>query len=203
MNIMNRAEFLNALREKLSGLPAEELEERLSFYAEAMDDRIEDGYSEEAAAAEIGTPEEIAAQIIAEIPLSRLVREKVGARKKRRTWQTVLLAVGAVVWVPLLIAFLAVIFSLYIALWAVVISLYAVCLALAAVGVCALPGAVLLAVRGNLPAAAAFLGAGIFCAGLAILMFFLCRGITKGVIKLTGYMIRKIKTLLFRKKENS
>jgi len=200
---MNRAEFLNALREKLSGLPAEELEERLSFYAEAMDDRIEDGYSEEAAAAEIGTPEEIAAQIIAEIPLSRLVREKVGARKKRRTWQTVLLAVGAVVWVPLLIAFLAVIFSLYIALWAVVISLYAVCLALAAVGVCALPGAVLLAVRGNLPAAAAFLGAGIFCAGLAILMFFLCRGITKGVIKLTGYMIRKIKTLLFRKKENS
>lgn len=200
---MNRAEFLNALREKLSGLPAEELEERLSFYAEVMDDRIEDGYSEEAAAAEIGTPEEIAAQIIAEIPLSRLVREKVGARKKRRTWQTVLLAVGAVVWVPLLIAFLAVIFSLYIALWAVVISLYAVCLALAAVGVCALPGAVLLAVRGNLPAAAAFLGAGIFCAGLAILMFFLCRGITKGVIKLTGYMIRKIKTLLFRKKENS
>jgi len=200
---MNRAEFLNALREKLSGLPAEELEERLSFYAEAMDDRIEDGYSEEAAAAEIGTPEEIAAQIIAEIPLSRLVREKVGARKKRRTWQTVLLAVGAVVWVPLLIAFLAVIFSLYIALWAVVISLYAVCLALAAVGVCALPGAVLLAVRGNLPAAAAFLGAGIFCAGLAILMFFLCKGITKGVIKLTGYMIRKIKTLLFRKKENS
>jgi len=200
---MNRAEFLNALREKLSGLPAEELEERLSFYAEAMDDRIEDGYSEEAAAAEIGTPEEIAAQIIAEIPLSRLVREKVGARKKRRTWQTVLLAVGAVVWVPLLIAFLAVIFSLYIALWAVVISLYAVCLALAAAGVCALPGAVLLAVRGNLPAAAAFLGAGIFCAGLAILMFFLCKGITKGVIKLTGYMIRKIKTLLFRKKENS
>ena len=200
---MNRAEFLNALREKLSGLPAEELEERLSFYAEVMDDRIEDGYSEEAAVAEIGTPEEIAAQIIAEIPLSRLVREKVGARKKRRTWQTVLLAVGAVVWVPLLIAFLAVIFSLYIALWAVVISLYAVCLALAAVGVCALPGAVLLAVRGNLPAAAAFLGAGIFCAGLAILMFFLCRGITKGVIKLTGYMIRKIKTLLFRKKENS
>ena len=196
---MNRAEFLNALREKLSGLPAEELEERLSFYAEAMDDRIEDGYSEEAAAAEIGTPEEIAAQIIAEIPLSRLVREKVGARKKRRTWQTVLLAVGAVVWVPLLIAFLAVIFSLYIALWAVVISLYAVCLALAVAGVCALPGAVLLAVRGNLPAAAAFLGAGIFCAGLAILMFFLCRRITKGVIKLTGNMIRKIKALLLRR----
>jgi len=196
---MNRAEFLYALREKLSGLPSEELEERLSFYAEAIDDRMEDGYLEDAAVAEIGTPEEIAAQIISEIPLSRLVREKVGAKKQRRTWQTVLLAVGAVVWVPLLIAFLAVIFSLYIALWAVVISLYAVCLALAAAGVCALPGAVLLAVRGNLPAAAAFFGTCIFCAGLAILMFFLCRAVTKGVIKLTGNMIRKIKALLFRK----
>lgn len=196
---MNRAEFLYALREKLVGLPSEELEERLSFYAEAIADRMEDGFTEEAAVAEIGTPEEIAEQIISEIPLSRLVREKVGAKKQRRTWQTVLLAVGAVVWVPLLIAFLAVIFSLYIALWAVVISLYAVCLALAAAGVCALPGAVLLAVRGNLPAAAAFLGAGIFCAGLAILMFFLCRAVTKGVIKLTGNMMRKIKALLFRK----
>lgn len=196
---MNKTEFLYALREKLSGLSPEEIEERLSFYTEAIDDRMEDGYTEEAAVAEIGSPEEIAAQIISEIPLSRLVREKVGAKKQRRTWQTVLLAVGAVVWVPLLIAFLAVIFSLYIALWAVVISLYAVCLALAVAGVCALPGAVLLAVRGNLPAAAAFLGAGIFCAGLAILMFFLCRRITKGVIKLTGNMIRKIKALLLRR----
>lgn len=196
---MNKTEFLYALREKLSGLSPEEIEERLSFYTEAIDDRMEDGYTEEAAVAEIGSPEEIAAQIISEIPLSRLVREKVGAKKQRRTWQTVLLAVGAVVWVPLLIAFLAVIFSLYIALWAVVISLYAVCLALAVAGVCALPGAVLLAVRGNLPAAAAFLGVGIFCAGLAILMFFLCRRITKGVIKLTGNMIRKIKALLLRR----
>ena len=200
---MNRAEFLYALREKLSGLPSEEIEERLSFYAEAIDDRIEDGYPEEAATAEIGTPEEIAEQIISEIPLSRLVREKVGAKKQRRIWQTVLLAVGAVVWMPLLIAFLAVIFSLYIALWAVVISLYAVCLALAIAGVCALPGAVLLAVRGNFPAAAAFLGAGIFCAGLAILMFFLCRLVTRGVIKLTRNIIRKIKAFLLRKKENS
>ena len=200
---MNRAEFLNALREKLSGLPSEEICERLSFYAEAIDDRMEDGYSEEAAVAEIGTPEEIAVQIISEIPLSRLVREKAGAKKQRRIWQTVLLAVGAVVWVPLLIAFLAVIFSLYIALWAVVISFYAVCLALAAAGVCALPGAVLLAVRGNIPAAAAFLGAGIFCAGLAILMFFLCRLITRGAIKLTRNIIQKIKAFLLRKKENS
>jgi uncharacterized membrane protein len=107
MKNMNRAEFLYALREKLSGLPLDEIEERLSFYEEAIDDRMEDGYSEEDAVAGIGTPEEIAEQVISEIPLSRLVREKVGVKKQRRTWQTVLLAVGAVVWVPLLIAFLS------------------------------------------------------------------------------------------------
>ena len=45
------------------------------------------------------------------------------------------------------------------------------------------------------PAGAVFsAGAGLVCAGLAILMFFVCAAITKAVAKLTGRMLTKTKT---------
>ena len=57
---MNRETFLTELRQRLSGLPREELEERLAFYGEMLDDRLEDGLTEEEAAESLGTPEEVA-----------------------------------------------------------------------------------------------------------------------------------------------
>ena len=48
---MNKQEFLDALRRALSGVPLEEIEERVGFYGEMIDDRIEEGLSEVAAVA--------------------------------------------------------------------------------------------------------------------------------------------------------
>ena len=48
---MNKQEFLDALRERLSGLPSREVEDRLGFYGEIIDDRIEEGISEHDAVA--------------------------------------------------------------------------------------------------------------------------------------------------------
>ena len=45
---MNKQEFLSRLEQALSGLPAEELQERLAFYRESIEDRVEEGLSEEA-----------------------------------------------------------------------------------------------------------------------------------------------------------
>ena len=39
---MNKEEFLAALRQALSGLPQEDIEERLNFYAEIIADRADD-----------------------------------------------------------------------------------------------------------------------------------------------------------------
>ena len=39
---MHKQEFLNALRSRLKGLPREDVEERLAFWGEMIDDRIED-----------------------------------------------------------------------------------------------------------------------------------------------------------------
>ena len=46
---MLKNEFMEQLRSRLVGLPSQEVEERLGFYSEMIDDRIEDGLTEEEA----------------------------------------------------------------------------------------------------------------------------------------------------------
>ena len=46
---MSKQEFLEQLRRGLSGLPREDIEERLKFYSEMLEDRMEEGLSEEEA----------------------------------------------------------------------------------------------------------------------------------------------------------
>ena len=68
---MTKLQFLLALHDKLASLPQKEVEERLNFYSEMIEDRMEDGLSEEQAVAAVGATDEIAAQIAAEIPLTK------------------------------------------------------------------------------------------------------------------------------------
>ena len=48
---MTKQAFLAALGERLVGLPQKDIEERLTFYSEMIDDRMEEGLSEEEAVA--------------------------------------------------------------------------------------------------------------------------------------------------------
>ena len=66
---MNKQEFLEQLRSRLSGVPAGDVDERLDFYSEMIDDSIEEGLSEEEAVSQVGTVNDVARQIIGEIPL--------------------------------------------------------------------------------------------------------------------------------------
>ena len=122
---MNKLDFLLRLKEALAGLPKDELEERLNFYSEIIDDRIEEGFSVEEAVAVTGSVEEVAAQVVAETPLVKIVKEKIKPKKKLGTVGIVLISIGSLVWFPILISLLAVILSLYVCHWAVVICLYA------------------------------------------------------------------------------
>ena len=63
---MTKLKFLLALNERLSSLPRTEVEERLGFYSEMIEDRMEEGLSEEESVACIGSVDEIAAQILSE-----------------------------------------------------------------------------------------------------------------------------------------
>ena len=46
---MNKEEFIAELKDGLSGLPQNDIDERVLFYTEMIDDRMEEGMSEEEA----------------------------------------------------------------------------------------------------------------------------------------------------------
>lgn len=200
---MKKEEYLSALEKRLSGLPAKERKERLRFFGEMIDDRIEDGCSEEDAVQELGSVEELAEQIIGEISLPAIAGHRMREKRALSGWEIALLIVGAPLWLPLLVAAVAVALSLYAVLWALLLSLWAVVLFMAASFVAAVGSGIALAVRGDIPAGLALLGAGLFCAGLSILLFLASLGATKGVLKLTKKMIFGIKKSLLKKEERA
>ena len=100
--------------------------------------------------------------------------------------EKVLLIMGFPLWFPLLVCAFAVAIALYAVLWALVLCLWAV---EAALWACAPGGAVLAAVNavhGRIPAAAAMLGMGLVCAGLAVLLFPVCKAAVKLMLSLTA-----------------
>ena len=199
---MNKKEFLEELRKGLSGLPQDDIEERLTFYSEMIDDRMEEGLSQEEAVAEIGSVKDIVSQIMSEIPLSRLVKEKVKPKRALRAWEIVLLALGSPIWISLLIAALAIVFSLYVVLWSVIICLWAAGLGIAGGSLGGILSAVILTILGNFLQGAAVLGAALVCAGIFILWFFMCQQILKGVLLLTKKLALGFKYLVVgREKE--
>ena len=182
---MTKLEFLNQLRKQLSGLPEDDLAERLTFYSEMIDDRMEEGLSEQDAVSSIGSAAEIAAQITADIPHSPSKKEK----KKVNVWLTVLLILGSPVWLSLLIALFAVILSLYISLWSIIISLWAV---FGSLVVCALAGIVAgigFIIGGKVLTGITVIGAGLVCGGLSIFLFYGCLAASRGTVLLTKKLV--------------
>lgn len=195
---MTKQEFMTALRAKLSGMPEQDVEERLSFYSEMIDDRIEEGMSEEDAISQIGSVDEIASQIISEIPLTKIVKEKIKPKKRLTAWEIILLVLGAPIWLPLLFAAISVFFAVYIVIWSVVIFLWAVEIAFISCSFGGVISGVICAICGRIPAGIAMIGAGITCAGLSIFLFFGCKGVTKGILLLTKKIALGIKNLFVK-----
>ena len=198
---MNRESFLNALREKLSYLPQDDVEERIAFYSEMIDDRIEEGMTEEEATASIGAVDQISEHIMSEVPLPKLLIEKVKPKRKLRPWEIVLLALGSPVWVPLALAAVCVLLAVYVVIWSVAASFYAVDLSIAAGAVFSIPSAVQYWVSGNRAGGFFMVGAGLALAGLAILLFFFSGRIARGVVKLTGRFLLWLKSLFTGKED--
>ena len=192
---MTKQEFIANLRARLSALPKEELEERISFYCEIIDDRTEEGLSEEEAVSAIGSVDEIAEQIISDIPLSKIVKEKVTPKRRFKVWEIVLLALGSPVWLSLSVAAVAVILSLYVSLWSIIASLWAVFASFtgSAFGVI-IAGCVFIFTDFAL-VGLSMIGASLILAGVAVFSFFGCKAATKGIIALTKKMALGTKKL--------
>ena len=198
---MLKQEFLNALREKLTGLPQADIEERLTFYGEMIDDRMEEGLSEEKAVEAIGPVDEVVSQILEETPLAKIVKEKIRPKRRMRAWEIVLLVLGFPLWFPLSVVAIVLILAFYIVLWVLVICLWVIEVVIWACVLACLVAAVLYMARGYVAFGIVLIGAALFLAGLSIFLFFGCKAATVGTAKLAKKIVHGIKRLFVGKEK--
>ena len=182
---MSKQEFLALLRKGLSGLPQDDIEERLAFYSEMIEDQMEDGLSEEDAVLAVGSIDEIVTQVVADIPLTKIAKERIKTKRRLSVGEIILLALGSPIWLSLGIAAFAVIFSVYVSLWSVIIALWAVFVSFVGCFIGGLMAGTVVACTGNVLPGIAVLAAGLLCAGLSIFAFYGCSAVTRGFSLLT------------------
>jgi uncharacterized membrane protein len=132
---MNKEKFLEALENRLTGLPWTDVKTSLDFYSEMIDDYIEDGMTEEEAVRAMGSVDEVTERILSDIPITKLVTASVKPKRSLAAWEIVLLILGAPIWLTVLFVIAGMIITVYAVIWAMVIAAYSVALALAASGI--------------------------------------------------------------------
>ncbi len=197
---MTKQAFLDALSKRLSGIPQEDRSRSVEYYSEMIEEHIDNGLAEEEAVAALGDMEEIVNQILEEIPLSKIVRERMRPQRKISALEMVLICVGSPVWLSLLVAAVAIVISIYASIWSVIISVFATTIALLITGVAAFPAALFLYImRKNPLFATCMLGAGAVCAGVGILFLYVCGVLFKGGVFLGAKILLATKRCFVKK----
>lgn len=194
---MNKTDFLVALRSKLGKLPSYEIEQSIAFYAEMIDDRMEDGMSEQDAVAALGSVQEIAAHIITETP--PIPKAIAKANTGSRTLNIVLLAALSPFWVPLALALAITALAVYLSIWLVILSLWLTIIILilcAPLGIAALIWFTLI----GFPLSGLWtFGSGMAVTGIGLFAFLGMSEINKGLVQLTRSFSAWLKGLFTRK----
>lgn len=196
---MDKLSYLSAVQEKIIGLPEEDIVRSLDYYIEMIDDRMEEGLTEEEAVAAMPSPEDAAAQILADVPLTSVIKARVMPERKLRAWEIVLLVLGSPVWLPLAATLAILILTAYVLIWVAAAVLWSLELSLAAVGAAGVVAFFTALFDGAVPRALFSLGCGLVGAGLAIFGWFVCLQASRGILRLGKEVIRGIKTRYIRK----
>lgn len=139
---MNKQEYINRLNELLACLPADHRLESISFYEEMIDDRMEDGMTEEQAVAGLDAPGIAAEKILDDLPAVPRVVVKTRRKSRALLWGAAI--IGSPLWVALALAFAATVLGIYLCIW-----LLAACIWVIAIGgILCLPLGTLLAFWG-------------------------------------------------------
>ena len=203
---MKKQEFLDKLKAGLWAMPEADKRRSVDYYSEIIDDRMEDGLSEEAAVAAVGDLDEIIKQILTESPRPPQTVNKEQKQQKRgiEPWMIVLLVLGSPLWIPLVTSVIGTVFSIYVSLWSVVIALYASTLALFAASLGCVLGSFFMI--GSIGTVLVAWGAALLCAGLGILFLLLSNPAARGMVKLTKLIWENCKNIcrnIFKGKEQT
>lgn len=195
---MRKNEFLDKLRASLWAMPEADIQRSLDYYSEMIDDRMDDGLSEEEAVAAIGDLDEIVKQILTESPRPPVVMKAAQKQRRVEPWMILLLILGSPLWVPLVTGAVSAVLSVYLSLWSVVAVLYVVAVAVGAAAIGCLIGCFFMI--GRFGVILVSIGAALLCAGLAIVLFLLGNLAAKGMIALTKWCWQSCQQL-FKGKE--
>ena len=193
---MKKFEFLSLLEKELQGLPEEDIKRTLDYYAEIIDDRVEDGADEQTAVNDLGDVKDICDRIWEETSLPKVAKARLRRARALKTWEMVLLILGSPVWLPILLAIGIVILAVYAVIWSVAVVFYAVDLSLAGT---ALGSVVLSAVyitSGSIGGGFIWIGVAFVLAGATIFAFFGCHMFAKLLIALTKKVWLGLKRLV-------
>jgi uncharacterized membrane protein len=198
---MSKTEFIEQLRAALNGLSEEDLKKSVDYYEEMIDDRIEDGISEEEAISGLGSIDEIKSRILEDIPIRKIVKEKIKPKRSLAGWEIALLVIGSPVWVPIVLSLIITGLSLYMSFWIIILSLYVTDLSLFLAGIL---GIVLAFMQTNGFATGLFLsGIGVTLTGVSVLLFFGFNQITKGMFILSKKFVLWLKKLFVGEKKSA
>jgi uncharacterized membrane protein len=168
----------------------------IDYCREMIDDRMEDGLSEEEAVAAMGSPEYVASQFLMDAP--RKAPEQPVKSRELKTWQIVVLAITSPIWITLAFGAMIALFSLVISVAATLFGLY-----------CAAGGLILGGVVALVVGLAAIpmpdllfpLAAGAMLIGIGLLMILGLNFCFRQSIRLCKWLFTKIQSL-FSKKES-
>lgn len=176
---MSKNEFLGKLRIEMQNAGLDNISNVIEYYDEMLEDRIEDGMTEEEAVASLESIPSIIASMKADKPMSEVVKERIKESKDKADkkghsalWIT-LAIIGSPIWFSLLIALGALVFALYVTIWALVIAFFATTFALGIAAVACLVAAPVSIFLGWVPIATsvAMLGIALFLGGICIFLW--------------------------------
>ncbi len=193
---MTRLEFIYALREELKGMPLEDVERHVDYYSEMIDDRMEEGMTEEEAVADVGDPRNIAAQILSDTPIKKIVKDKISKKREMSAAEMLLIIFTSPIWVPLLISLFSTLISIIVSIFSVIIVLYAVAVGLMGAGVGLAIGAVVQYCTAKIALGTLMLGSAFICASIGILLFMACNALSKLVVLGIKKLVLAIKRLI-------
>ncbi len=197
---MNKQEFLTELKKRLSGIPKKDIDQTIEFYEEFILDKMEEGQTEEEAIASLDSIDEIVKATLSNVSIPKLVKEKFAPKRSLKTWEIVVIASTAIIWIPLAIVLLSVILSLYVGLWSGVIALAASTISVGASSLI-IVGGILDLCMGHAASGIFTIGLALAFLGTALLLGLLTFKLSKLMVVLCKKIILWIKSLFIKRGE--
>lgn len=201
---MTKCEFIEQLISKCKNLPEAEITRAVQYYSESIDDRMEDGMTEEEAVASLGSIDAAVMSITDNASIFDIVYERTkNAHKKSKMpvlWMIFVICTSPI-WIPLTLAFLAIVFCVYICIWSVLVALFACVFSFAAVGAVGIPFGFFFCFSLSPSTGGILIGLSLTAVGIFMILLKPTILLTKGILKLTLVISRSIKKMFISEKE--